>query len=126
MKLLIDTHVVIWSLYASENLPSHVKELMGNNPCCVSIASLWEMAIKSSLGKLELDDSIEEVGNYCIAHNIDILPITTAECDVMRKLPMIHKDPFDRILIAQAISKDCTIITKDGIIPRYDVRTIWE
>ena len=123
---LIDTHVLLWSLYDSNQLTNEVKEKLDQSKCCVSIASLWEIAIKSSIGKLEIRQSIQEIADICENHGIKVIAITPRDCDEMKNLPRIHNDPFDRIIIAQAKTKDCTIITKDSFIPQYDVKTFWQ
>ena len=125
MKYLLDTHTLLWALYDSNKLSDNVKNTLRESDCCVSIASLWEMAIKNSIGKLELKQSIKDIANVCNKNGIAIIDITPSHCDSIRELPDIHHDPFDRIIIAQAMSNECTIITKDSLIPKYGVRTIW-
>jgi len=68
---------------------------------------------------------VQELAEFCSRYGIDIVHITPACCDTMRQLPFIHSDPFDRIIIATAKDNDYTILTKDGIIPKYDIRTVW-
>ncbi len=122
---LLDTHVLIWALFDSEKLPDEVRKLLNENSRCISIVSLWEMAIKNSLGKLKLPWSIRKIAEYCEDNDIEILHIKADDCEEVRILPFIHRDPFDRIIVAQARTNDVTIITKDGYIPQYDVKTIW-
>lgn len=123
---LLDTHVIIWTLYDYKQLPERVVNIMQNEECCISIASLWEMAIKSGLKKLELDQSIKQIADSFEQGGIHIRSITPDDCDVVKKLPVIHKDPFDRIIIAQAMADRMTIITRDSFIPQYNVNTIWD
>ena len=92
----------------------------------MSIASLWEIAIKQSIGKLELKNSIQEIADDCTKSDIDILAIAPRHLDAIRSLPDIHRDPFDRLIVAQAICEELTIITKDSRIAEYDVQTVWE
>ena len=126
MKYLLDTHALLWALYDSKKLSDDIKNEL-NQPCCcvVSIASLWEIAIKNSIGKLELKQSINEIAKTCEKNGIAIIDISPMHCDRMRDLPQIHSDPFDRIIIAQAQLNNYTIITKDRMIPKYEVETIW-
>lgn len=92
----------------------------------VSIASLWEIAIKQSIGKLEIDESIEKIASVCRDKDIQIIGIRPDQIEVIKTLPDIHKDPFDRLLIAQATVDNLTIITRDTKIAQYkSVTTLW-
>lgn len=101
------------------------RKILNDERCMISIASLWEISIKMSIGKLKLRQTVQELAEFCSGYGIDIVHITPACCDTMRQLPFIHSDPFDRIIIATAKDNDYTILTKDGIIPKYDIRTVW-
>ena len=90
----------------------------------MSIISLWEIAIKQSLNKMTYKDSIIKLGEVCRILNINILALDLFAVERIKTLPFIHRDPFDRMLVAQAQEKNLTIITKDGIIPQYDVSTL--
>lgn len=96
-----------------------------NNQIYVSIVSLWEIAIKSSIGKLEIKNSMEEIAGICLKYKIELLAINPSHLDQIANLPQIHDDPFDRLIISQAISEKLAIVTRDSIIPKYDVYTIW-
>ncbi len=91
----------------------------------VSVASLWEIAIKQSINKLNIRCSIEEITVMCTKAKINILPIDAKHLDKIKELPAIHNDPFDRLIIAQAITEGMDIITKDYYIPKYDIKTVW-
>lgn len=123
---LIDTHIIIWTLYNQKMLTQKAKDIMDNEECCFSIASLWEMAIKQGLKKIDFDQSLKQISDTLLNAGIKLRKITPEDCDIVKNLPPIHKDPFDRILIAQSILDDMTILTKDEIIPKYNVRTVWE
>lgn len=123
---LIDTHVIIWTLYNPEELPQKVKDILDNEQCFFSIASLWEMAIKIGLKKININQSIREIADSLFKSGIEMRSITPEDCDIVKEFPAIHKDPFDRIIIAQALESNLTIVTKDGLIPQYDVNTVWE
>ena len=123
--LLIDTHILLWALYDSGKLTERARIALNHDDRCVSIASLWEMAIKQSLGKLELSQSIEEIAEQCDKNDISIIGIEPKHCQKQMELPFIHKDPFDRIIIAQAVTEGYTIITADEYIQQYDVKTLW-
>ena len=124
--ILLDTCALIWSLFESERLSPAAKQALRGNDRAVSIASLWEISIKTSLGKLSLPRTVTQIADLCESTEIKILPITPEECEAIQSLPFIHKDPFDRIIIAQAMLLDMPILTEDEKIWRYDaVRTIW-
>ncbi|EGC78848.1 MULTISPECIES: type II toxin-antitoxin system VapC family toxin [Treponema] len=123
---LLDTHTLLWFLRDSPQLSKKALEIITTeNKVYVSIASLWEIAIKKSIGKLEFEHSIEKIAELCHEKDILILQIQPKYFDKIIKLPNIHNDPFDRLIISQAIIENLVIITKDTIIPKYSVKTIW-
>lgn len=123
---LLDTHTLLWFLRDSPQLSKKALEIITTeNRVYVSIASLWEIAIKKSIGKLEFEHSIEKIAELCHEKDILILQIQPKYFDKIIKLPNIHNDPFDRLIISQAIIENLVIITKDTIIPKYSVKTIW-
>lgn len=123
---LLDTHTLLWFLRDSPQLSKKALGIITTeNKVYVSIASLWEIAIKKSIGKLEFEHSIEKIAELCHEKDILILQIQPKYFDKIIKLPNIHNDPFDRLIISQAIIENLVIITKDTIIPKYSVKTIW-
>lgn len=123
---LLDTHALIWFLTDSPELSVAARNtICSNTDIFVSYASLWEMSIKKSLGKLVFPYTFEQLTSVCKEESIQLLGMNYADLDIVEKLPFIHRDPFDRLLIAQAKSRNITIITRDNIIPRYDVSTLW-
>ena len=125
--LLLDTHTLIWFLNDDPTLPETTKEWTGTSEhVYVSIATFWEMAIKNSIRKLKLPDSISRVMEVCRKKHISILSIKATHLDVLSTLPHIHKDPFDRLLICQAKAEGLTLLTVDENIVLYDVQTAWE
>lgn len=128
--VLIDTHILLWIFSDSSRLTANAKKALEDSDACISIASLWEMAIKSSLPneskRLELKDTIQDIAKACQDQGIDILPITPGDCQRIRLLPHHHADPFDRIIMAQAIERGMALVTKDENIWKYDeVNYIW-
>jgi len=105
MNLLVDTHAVIWAINGSDRLPPKTKQFLEDidNPCFVSIVSLWEIGIKHSLGRLDLKIDLDQ-GFQAIEEAFELLPITPSHILKSTTLPFHHQDPFDRLLIAQAIS----------------------
>ncbi len=123
---LIDTHVLLWMLFKKEKLSDRVIELINDSDYLVfSVVSLWEISIKQSLGKLEFKQSIKEIERLCLGHGILLLNITGEYCEALKQLPPIHSDPFDRMIIAQAMTEKLTIITRDEKIHQYPVSAIW-
>ena len=125
MRYLLDTHVILWMIYDSKQLSNMARSIVKTERCYVSEATLWEIAIKVSIGKLKIKQSVQEIAELCVQQQIEIIDIAPAYCDAMIRLPPIHHDPFDRIIIATAQVNGGTIVTKDRIIPQYDVPTIW-
>ncbi|CAM5660084.1 type II toxin-antitoxin system VapC family toxin [Streptomyces microflavus] len=119
MRLLLDTHVILWWLEDSDELSDQVKDLLDTEPTVhLSAVSAWEIAIKQSLGKLDgPDDLAERVRDS----QFTSLPITAGHGVRAGRLPALHRDPFDRILVAQAQIEGMTVVTRDKWIPQYDV-----
>ncbi|HEX5923060.1 MAG TPA: type II toxin-antitoxin system VapC family toxin [Baekduia sp.] len=123
MRLLPDSHALIWWLDDAPQLSTRAGELMSDddNPLLFSAAALWEIRIKMALGKLRTIDKhgvLEE-------DDITLLPITHAHAAAAAALPLHHRDPFDRMLIAQAQIEDAVLLTADPAMAAYDVRTVW-
>ena len=126
MMYLLDTNALLFFLYDSGKLSKRASDINHNDEkISVSIVSMWEIAIKSSIGKLEIKSSISKIAETCENEQFDILPIKPFHLDEIGRLPAIHGDPFDRLIISQAISENLVIITKDGTIPMYNVKVLW-
>ena len=126
MMYLLDTNALLFFLYDSGKLSKRASDINHNDEkISVSIVSMWEIAIKSSIGKLEIKSSISKIAETCEKEQFDILPIKPFHLDEIGRLPAIHGDPFDRLIISQAISENLVIITKDGTIPMYNVKVLW-
>lgn len=125
--MLLDTCAFLWFLYDDQNLPERIAERIERSEFVyLSIASLWEIAIKKSIKKLEIPDTVMELERRCIEKNISILPIKTHYLERIQILPMIHNDPFDRLIMATAIEEDLTLLTDDGKIKMYrEVKHFW-
>ena len=128
MKLLLDTHVFLWLNDDPERLSANVKDLCesGAHEFYLSMASPWEMQIKSQLDKLSLAMPIEElIDKNTQENNIQLLPIELSHISHLARLPSHHKDPFDRLIIAQAIVEGMTIVTVDHAFTAYSVPVVW-
>ena len=124
--ILIDTHVLLWLLFSPESLSEKAKSALEDNQCCVSMASFWEMAVKISIQKLTLPKSLDEVAAACKDMGIIIDDITLDDCLAVQDLPFIHRDPFDRVIIAHALTNNLALLTHDGNIQKYSmIETIW-
>ena len=128
MDLLIDTHAVIWFITENNKLPQRTRKIIENinNNCFMSIASYWEIAIKQSLGRLILNSGLEKIFQIIEESGFEVLPITVNHILRNAKLEFHHQDPFDRIMIAQAINENLSIVTKDEQFSNYEVPLIWE
>ncbi len=123
---LLDTHTLLWALFDENSLSENAKKIiLDDNDIFVSIASLWEIAIKQSIGKLQINESIETIARICDEEDFYMLSIMPVHLDYLKQLPRIHGDPFDRLIISQAVSEKLIIVTKDSKIPLYGIKTIW-
>lgn len=127
MKLLLDTHIFIWWADQPERLsPTALSALEDEaNELLLSVASVWEMQIKIQLGKLKLSLPIKElVNNQQETNALTVLPVALAHVLRLNALPFHHKDPFDRLLIAQSIEETFTIVTADSQLSAYSVKLL--
>lgn len=127
MNLLLDTHVFLWWI-DGDPIPTPAFEAIRNpqNTVWFSAASAWEMTIKASLGKLSLPDRTARfVELHRQKNKFGWLPIEPSALDILQDLPFHHRDPFDRLLIAQAISLGYTLVSADGEFEQYGVQRIW-
>lgn len=123
---LLDTHALLWYLRDSQDISPLARETIDNaDHVAVSIASLWEIAIKRSIGKLQIEIGPSAIETLCRERYITVLPIGADALEIVQNLPKIHGDPFDRIIVATAQAKGLTIITRDRTIPLYSVKTLW-
>lgn len=123
MNLLLDTHAVLWWFADDPALSSEARRVIGDaaNNVCVSPVTPWEIAIKSSAGKLKAPDNLLEAIKV---NRFRELPISLVHAERAGNLPPWHRDPFDRMLIAQALSEGLTLVTRDPIFEQYDVNVL--
>jgi PIN domain nuclease of toxin-antitoxin system len=126
MKLLLDTHALIWALGAPERLPQSFLHTLDKPGVTVfaSAASSWEIAIKVALGSLKFP--VEKLPTALSDAGFKELRVSIAHGIEMAKLPPIHRDPFDRLLVAQARHEGLTLVTRDPIMRRYPIETLWD
>ena len=129
MKLLLDTHTFLWSLGDTSQLSTTVTELIEDpsNHLYLSMASVWELAIKASIGKLQAPTNLEEYINTQLeTRDIELLPISLGHVTMVRNMPRLHGDPFDRLLIAQASLEQMPLLSREtDLFKRYGVQVIW-
>lgn len=128
MKLLLDTHSFLWFIAGSSHLSPQARTLIEaeENQSFLSVASLWEMAIKVSLGKLSLEQPFEPfISDQLELNGIEILGISLAHTAVIAGMPFHHRDPFDRLLIAQAQVEQIPVVSGDLALDLYPITRLW-
>jgi PIN domain nuclease of toxin-antitoxin system len=128
MKVLVDTHTFIWALLHDHRLPAKAKEVLRSDEheLIFSLVSLWEIAIKIKTGKLNtIGSSVAYIRDEMNAYGMELLPIRYEHILYLEALPHHHSDPFDRLLIAQALTESLPILTADRAFRHYGVKTIW-
>ena len=117
VRVLLDTHLLLWALAQPHKLPARAKQMIAKSEVWVSAASIWEISIKSSLGKLSVDPA--QVLSALGPAGFGSLPVTGEHAAKLAELPAIHKDPFDRMLVAQAMSEPMVLLTNDEMLRGY-------
>ncbi|MBW4440471.1 MAG: type II toxin-antitoxin system VapC family toxin [Plectolyngbya sp. WJT66-NPBG17] len=124
--MLLDTHTLLWFLNEDANLPPVLnQQIESADNVFVSIASIWEIAIKVSIGKLTLLTPFESLDSDIAASGIEILPIAFQNTIIYRSLPLHHRDPFDRMLVAQAMAYSLILVSRDEILDAYPIERLW-
>ena len=124
MRLLLDTNAFLWWRDGSRRLSARMRDAIRNpdNDVSVSIVSLWEIAIKRGIGKLRFQEDFREV---MAEEAFNLMSIAYPHLHTLESLPLHHRDPFDRMLIAQSVAEDLPIVTNDKKFALYDVKTLW-
>lgn len=130
MNLLLDTHAFLWFAGKEQaaKLPQATKALLedGNNAVFLSIASVWELAIKVSIGKIKLDEPVKQLVEFHVSHNdIKLLSVKVGHIAQIEAMPFHHKDPFDRILVAQSKVENFPLVSTDEVLDQYTINRIW-
>ena len=127
MNLLLDTHTLIWFLEGDCRLGLTAKNYIenANNTNFVSVATFWEIAIKVSIDKLKLQMPLQSLKSLIEENAMEILPITIEHTVLVSQLPFHHKDPFDRLLVAQSIIEDMVLLSGDEKFKSYNTQVIW-
>ena len=123
---LLDTHTFIWLSENDQNLPKRLRDMIDvADSVYLSIASLWEIAIKLNLGKLSLQRSYQTIESELQSSDISLLPIAFIDTLQICNLPLHHRDPFDRMLIAQAMNRSLVLISRDNKFDAYPIQRLW-
>lgn len=128
MNLLLDSHTFLWWADDPDRLSKNATAALtlSENKLFLSVASIWEIEIKVYAGKLKLREALSDMVNREVTKNqFNLLPVTENHVYALKSLPPIHKDPFDRILIAQALTMSATLISADKIVSQYPVTVLW-
>lgn len=128
MRVLLDTCTFLWIIAGAKELSPSAAQVFADpsNEILLSVVSVWELSVKHSLGKLPLPASLDRfVLEQREKHGITVLPLDERAIFHLHKLPALHRDPFDRMLICQAIEHDCLLLTPDPLIAQYPLRTQW-
>ena len=128
MAFLLDTHTFLWFVEGSDQLPATIKNKISdiNKSCFISIASLWEIAIKKQIGKLNLNIGFDELFRFAERNQIEIISINEAHLTTLLNLDFFNSDPFDRIIVSQAIAEDLVLLSRDKKLKSYKVKLHWD
>jgi PIN domain nuclease of toxin-antitoxin system len=127
VKQLLDTHTFLWFVMGNPRITPKLRAQIEDNENFVSIVSIWEIAITNGIGKLNLEVSFDNfIDQQIITNGIQILDIKLEHLKVLTTLPLYHRDPFDRILIAQSIMEDIVLVSADSVFSLYPVQIIWK
>lgn len=127
MAYLLDTLTFLWFVAGDKQLPNGVKAKINdvNEVCFLSVVSMWEITIKHQIGKLTLGISLEKLFEYADRNQIEIMQISNEHLLPLSRLPGYHNDPFDRLIVSQALSENLTLITKDKGLKKYKIKQQW-
>ena len=125
MRVLTDTHTLVWALSDPAALGVDARAALASSPFTASVANLWELILKARKPGALVADPLPWWERYVIGSRIPTLAIRTAHIVRMAALPELHRDPFDRILVAQALAEKLTLVTKDAILARYGAPVVW-
>ena len=127
MTLLVDTHAFLWYVAGDKRLSSAARQAMEEHAgdWCVSAASIWEMTIKSSRGRLTLPAPAHEYVAERVRAGLRMLAVEWSHAAAVERLPFHHRDPFDRLIVAQALVEHMAVVTRDSVFREYGVRVVW-
>lgn len=122
---LLDTHALVWAITAPENLPTRVRKILSRGEVAASVVSYWELALKKGRKTAPVSEPAVWWDRFVMRAAIEVIPVRVHHIDQLDALPDWHRDPFDRILIAQALAENGVLISRDGALARYGAKVIW-
>jgi PIN domain nuclease of toxin-antitoxin system len=126
VKCLLDTHAFLWMAGDPARLSAPAREACASGELWLSVASIWEIAIKVQIGRLKISYPIRTfIARQLTSGQISVLPIHTRHIFRLSELPLYHRDPFDRLLAAQSLEEELPLISRDPVFPRYEVQLLW-
>jgi PIN domain nuclease of toxin-antitoxin system len=126
MTLLLDTQAFLWWVSDDPRLSARARRAIAATPCVLSVASCWEIAIKASLGRLEIPRPVDRfIQEQVEVNGFRLLPVSLAHTGGVADLPFHHRDPFDRLLATQARQEEMSIVSSDRVFSKYGVRRLW-
>jgi PIN domain nuclease of toxin-antitoxin system len=123
---LLDTHALVWAVAAPEELPGRVRKILSAGDITVSVVSYWELVLKKGRATAPVAQPAVWWDRYITRPAVEVLPVRVVHVDQLDALPEWHRDPFDRMLVAQALAENCTLVSRDGLLARYGAPVVWE
>lgn len=127
MAYLLDTHTFLWFVAGDKKLPTSLKQIIKDiaQPCFISVASFWEIAIKKQIGKLTIEISLDELYRFAERNQIEIIPVKEEHLITLLDLELLHNDPFDRLILSQTLVEGLVLLSRDKAIKKYKVKQRW-
>jgi PIN domain nuclease of toxin-antitoxin system len=123
---LLDTHTLVWGVTAPEQLPARVREILQEEEVKASVVSYWELMLKKGRSNALVLDPVPWWERHVTRSSVEVLPVRVSHVDRLDTLAAVHRDPFDRMLVAQALAEQCTLVTGDSTLFRYGMPAVWE
>src|SRR5690348_14614111 len=123
---LLDTHALVWGVTVPEQLPGRVRDILASGEVTVSVVSYWELILKKGRPTALVADPKAWWDRYITRVAVEVLPVRVAHLDQLDALPELHRDPFDRMLVAQTLAEHYTLLSRDSVIARYGAPILWE
>ena len=123
---LLDTHALVWAITIPEELPARVRQILAAREVTASVVSYWELVLKKGRHVAPVLHPAGWWDRYITRAAVEVLPVRVAHVDQLDALPEWHRDPFDRMLVAQALAENCTLVSRDAVFTRYGARVVWK
>jgi PIN domain nuclease of toxin-antitoxin system len=123
---LLDTHTLVWAVSTPEELPVRVRKILAAGEITASVVSYWELVLKKGRASAPVLQPVLWWDRYVTLAAVEVLPVRVAHVDQLDSLPEWHRDPFDRILVAQALAESYTLISRDAVLARYGASVVWD